>query len=96
MQWKNKGKLKEINELDLELPGLVPGTSKIYINPSFCPYFKNLAYNCRQLKNAKLISGVVYEDDGNLKIKSLNGNFVKIQHESDLTERFPTFGFNFS
>ena len=93
---QNKGKLKTIEELDLVLPGLVPGTSKIYINPSFCPYFKNLAYNCRLLKNAKLISEVVYEDEGTLKIKTFNGNFVKILHESDLTERFPTFKFNFS
>ena len=93
---KNKGKLKSIENLNLQLPGLIPGTSKVYINPSFCPYFKKLAYNCRLLKNANHVAGVVYEDDGTLKIKTLNGNYLKIQHETDLKERFPHFEFNFS
>ena len=89
---ENKSKLKSIADLDLDLPGLDP-TSRIFINPSYCPYYKTLAYNCRLLKKENLIVGVIYEDDSTLKIKTMDGSFVRIQHENDLTERFPDFEF---
>lgn len=92
---KNKTKLKSLAELGLHLEGLTP-ESKIFINPSYCPYFKTLAYNCRLLKTKKLITSVIYEDDATLKIKTLNDNYIKIRHESDLTERFPHFEFKFN
>ena len=91
---ENKSKLKSIAALDLQLPGL-DATSRIFINPSYCPYYKTLAYNCRLLKKENLIVGVIYEDDSTLKIKTMNGDFVRIQHENDLTERFPNFEFVF-
>ena len=90
---EKKSKLKSIPEIGLELPGLNPN-SKIYINPSFCPYYKSLAYNCRLLKKENLIVGVIYEDDSTLKIKTMEGDFIRIQHESDLTDRFTNFEFS--
>ena len=90
---KNKIKLKSIANLPLDLDGLDAENGKI--NPSFCPHYKNLAYNCRQLKNGHQIASVLYEDDATLKIKLLDGSYVKVQHEKDLMDRFPAFSFSF-
>ena len=35
-----------------------------------------------------MISNVKVNDDGSIKIKTLEGKFVKISHESDLLSRF--------
>ena len=59
------------------------------------PYFSNLAYNCRLLKKGNLISKVITEDNGTLKIVTLNNEFIKIKHETDLTSRFRRFEFKF-
>ena len=40
----NKNKLKNLNELDLDIPG-INANSKIFIQASQSPYIKNLAYN---------------------------------------------------
>ena len=88
--FKNKGKLKDLFTLNIDING-VDDESKIYIRPSLCPYFRTLAYNCRLLKKYNLISFVFTNDDGTLKIKTLNDSYVKIFHESDLTSRFNQF-----
>ena len=90
----NKNKLKDITSLNMNINGLTED-SKIYINPSLSKYFKNLQYNCRVLKRHGLIKGVKTSDDGVIKIKTLNDEFIKISHESDLINRFDQFA-NFS
>ena len=90
----NKNKLRNIDELDLDIPG-INQNSKIFIQASQSPYIKNLAFNCRLLKRSHLIAQVITGKDGRLTIKTLDGDFIKIGHEHDLTENFPTFG-NFS
>ena len=87
----NKKKLKDINELDLDLPGLNPD-SRIFIRASQSPYVKTLAYNCRLLKRSNLIAHIITGKDGRLTIRTLDGDYVKITHEDDLTSKFPDFG----
>ena len=71
--------------------------SRIYINPSISKYFKNLQYNCRVLKRHGMIKSVKTGDDGVIKIKTLNDEFIKVSHESDLLKRFNQFqNFSFS
>ena len=86
----NKRKLKDIDELDLDIPGLNP-ESKIYIRASQSPYTKTLAYNCRLLKRNNLIAQVITGKDGRLTIRTLDGEYVKVGHEEDLTSKFPNF-----
>ena len=90
----NKNKLKSLKELHIPIIGL-NDDSKIFIRPSLCPYFRTLAYNCRLLRNSKLIQSVFTSDDGSIKIKTLDNSFNKISHETDLTSRFKDFQ-NFS
>ena len=80
----NKKLLKDLNDLNLEIPGL-NANSKIFIRASQSPYVKNLAYNCRQLKRSNKIAQVITGKDGRLTIKTLDGDFLKIGHEHDLT-----------
>ena len=87
----NKRKLKDIADLDLDLPGLGPDT-KIFIRASQSPYVKSLAYNCRLLKRSNLIAQVITAKDGRLTIRTLDGDYIKIAHEEDLTSKFPGFG----
>ena len=68
---RKKNKLKNLSSLDINIAGLTP-TSEIYIKPSLSPYNNTLAYNCRLLKRDNLILKVITEDDGTLKIKTLN------------------------
>lgn len=91
---QNKSKLKNLDELDLDIPG-INANSKIFIQASQSPYVKNLAYNCRLLKRNNLIAQVITGKDGRLTIKTLDGNYIKISHEQDLKDNFPRFG-NFS
>ena len=86
----NKRKLKDIEELDLDIPGL-NADSKIYISASQSPYIKTLAYNCRLLKRSNLIAQVITGKDGRLTIRTLDGDYVKVGHEEDLTSKFPDF-----
>ena len=88
--FKNKNKLKHLNTLNLDINGLEKD-SKIFIRPSMCPYFKSLAYNRRILKRNNLIARVITEDDGSLKIKTLQDSYLKITHEKDLLDKFPQF-----
>ena len=90
----NKAKLKNLNTLEIDIIGLTP-TSHIYIKPSLSPYNGKLAYNCRLLKRDGKIAKVITEDDGTIKIVTLNNDFIKIKHESDLVKRFKNFSFTF-
>ena len=86
----NKGKLRNLKALNIDLNGLTDESS-LFIRPSLCPYFRTLAYNCRLLKRNGLIASTTTSDDGTIKIKTLDNEFVKINHESDLTSRFTNF-----
>jgi len=82
---ENKKKLKNLKDMNIDIPGLHEDSS-IYIKASLCPYYKSLAYNCRLLKKDNLISGVLVSDDGIVKINIgdvQNPRFIKIKHESE-------------
>ena len=87
---KNKAKLKNLASLNLEINGL-DSNSQIYLRPSLCPYYKRLQYNCWLLRRNQQIKQVRTEDDGVIKIKTLDNVFVKISHEMDLRKKFPQF-----
>ena len=92
---ENKHKLKDLALLEIDIPGLNEN-SRIYINASQCPYYKCLAYNCRLLKRKGLISGHFTSKDGRITIKTHDEEFIKITHETELTQNFPLFReFNF-
>ena len=93
----NKSKLKNLDDLDLEIPGL-NADSKIFIRANQSPYIKNLAFNCRRLKRSNQIAQVITGKDGRLTVKTLDGNYIKIGHEQDLRVNFPhydNFSFNY-
>ncbi len=87
---ENKSKLRNLSELNIQMAGL-DGNSRIYIRPSLCSYYKNLSYNCRLLKRNGLIERVNTANDGKISIKTMDGSYLRITHESDLTTRFPRF-----
>ena len=91
---RNKHKLKHLRSLNLQIDGLRED-SAIYIRPSLSPYYKKLAYNCRLLKRNKFIESTFTNDDGSIKIKTLQGRYVKIYHQQDLSSRFQDFTFYF-
>ncbi len=92
----NKHKLKDLADLRVNMAGLNQD-SRIYIRPSQCSYYKNLSYNCRILKRNNMIERVVTGNDGKITIKPLDGPFIKVAHETDLTKKFPRFQrFNFN
>ncbi len=86
----NKNKLKNLATLNVDIAGL-DANSRIFIRASQCPYQKNLAYNCRLLKRANLISQTNVGKDGKTIIKTLGNEYIKILHESELKSRFPDF-----
>lgn len=94
---QKKNRLQNLHEryTEVEMAGINAST-KIYIRPSQCAYYKNLAFNCRLLKRNNLISKVTTSNDGRISIKLLDESNVKIAHESTLVNLFPDFsGFNF-
>ena len=91
----NKSKLRNLENLGLQIPGLTDG-SQVFIRASQCPYFSNLAYNCRLLKRNNFIKTVFIDKEGRIQIKLVTDEKVKITHEVDLLERFPTFKFEFN
>ena len=94
---KNKSALKDLHSLGLKdfIPGINDDT-RIFLRASLCPYYSNLAYNCRLLKKHNLIAKALTCDDGSVKIVTFQGNFIKIIHESDLTSKFQNFDFSFN
>ena len=92
---KNKSKLKDLKDLNINMAGLTDN-SRIYIRPNQCSYYKNLSYNCRVLKRNGMIERITTSNEGKITIKTLDSSFMKITHETDLTDKFPRFGrFNF-
>ena len=90
--FKNKHKLQKLDTVAIESTGTAVVNSKsIFINPSFCVYFKKLAYNCRILKRNNLISSIYTDHEGNLKVKKMDGKWLKVTHETDLTNNFRDF-----
>ena len=65
-----------------------------YINESLSPSSKSLAFNCRQLKKANLVSDT-WCSNGKIKIKTLDDKVEIITHEYDLFTMFKDFK-NFS
>ena len=86
----NKSKLKNLSDLNIDIPGITEH-SRIYIRPSLCTYYKNLAYNCRVLKRSEMIERVIIANDGKISIKALDGSYLKIEHQTDLQNKFPRF-----
>ena len=70
------------------------GITKIYINENISPYFKTIAYHCRQL----LRSGKIFKSKseyGITKIKiTEDSNWTKINHDNVLMDLFPDEDFN--
>ena len=94
-QKKSRFKNIQTRFTDLDMAG-VDASTKIYIRPSQCAYYRNLAYNCRLLKRGNLISKVNISNDGRVSIKLLDDSLVKVGHESILLSHFPQFdNFNF-
>ena len=93
----NKRKLRDLGELDIDIPGINENT-RIFIRPSQCAYYKNLAYNCRLLKREGLVEKVINANDGRITIQRADSKeYVKVTHETVLTSTFPNFqDFNFS
>ena len=87
---RNKHKLKDLKDLYIDIAGL-KDDSRIFIRASQCSYYKNLAYNCRSLKRAGLISKVLTGKDGRVTIIKNDGNYLQINHESVLTSNFKNF-----
>ena len=93
--FENKGKLKTLNLQNVGIAG-INAESEVYIRPSLCPYYRNLAFNCRLLRNDKYIKSVFIGDNGNIKIRLLDDSYEKIRHESDLTDLFSEYNFKFN
>ena len=56
---------------------------------------KKFAYNCRLLKRNKFTESTFTNDDGSIKIKTLQGRYVNIYHQQDLSSCFQDFTFYF-
>ena len=87
----NKSKLKKLKDLRLDIAGITD-ESQIFIRASQCSYYKNLSFNCRKLKRARLISKVITGKDGRITIILNDGKkWLQVSHESDLITNFPEF-----
>ena len=93
---ENRKKLKNLSSLNIHMAGLTEN-SKIFIRPSLCPYYRKMAFNCRELKRKGLVKDVFTSDEGIVKIKiTPESDFIKVQHERTLLKYFPNFeGFSF-
>ena len=69
------------------------GKTKIFINENLSPANESIAYNCRKLRQAKIIDSC-YSRDGIICIKStVNNKPEKIHHMKELRDLFPEFVF---
>ena len=84
---------KDLNKYDLTKFG-IGRHQKIYINENLSQYMKTLSYYCRKLRRENLIFKTRMEN-GRLKIKiGEDGRWMKICHEQDLMDNFPTYNFD--
>ena len=93
--FENKKKLRNLDLTNPDLLEAIQGitiNTKFFIRASLCPYYKNLAYNCRLLKRNKIIHNTMTSDDGSVKILiDAEGSFEKLSHIEDLKRKFPHF-----
>ena len=87
----NKNKLKSMDKNDLNFKP----SGHIYINESLCPHYRLILGRCARLKKAEKI--VKYRTINGMVQIQLNehGNFIKLRHEDELTNLFPTHKFEF-
>ena len=64
--------------------------STFFVNESLSPSAKTLAFNCRKLKKAGLITDT-WCSNGKIKIKTLVNKIEVIAHEYDLFNLFSDF-----
>ena len=87
--FSNKKKLKNLDANSLT----IPEKSRVYINESLCPSYKNLWWKCKTLWKAGKITKF-FTSNGTIRIKTNQlGNSVPITHVSDLEGMFPDFDF---
>ena len=85
-------KMKRKDEVNLERIGFPKGM-KIFFNDNLCPYYRNLWYKCRHLKQAGLVK-YVWTSNGIVKVRrDENSPALKIVHNDDLSDHFPDFNF---
>ena len=87
---KNKHKLRNLNDLDIDVPG-INDDSRIFIRSSQCGYYKNLAYNCRKLKRNGDVEKIFTSSDGRITIQLPDRTYLKVTHSSVLSAKFPDF-----
>ncbi len=76
-----------------ERVNLPPGT-KIFVNENLSPNMKTVDHNARRLVNDGLIESSWFSN-AMVRLKCKNGNVLKVNHEADLFDNFPSYG-NFS
>ena len=87
---KNKNK-----NVDVEKIGIPIGT-KIFFNDNLCPYYRNLWFKCRKLKQSGLIK-YVWSKNGIVRIRRDEVSpVIRISHLDDISDEFPDFDFNSS
>ena len=87
----NKRKLRDISELNIDIPGINDDT-RIFVRASQCAFYKNLAFNCRMLKRNGDVSKIITAVDGKITIQRAdNLAYVKVTHGSVLSSNFPDF-----
>ena len=68
-----------------------PRGTRIYVNDNQSPNMRSLAYNARLLKNAGLITETWFSNAAVRIKRSPQSKTIKITHEKDLVDEFPTF-----
>ena len=87
---KNKNK-----NVDVEKIGIPIGT-KNFFNDNLCPYYRNLWFKCRKLKQSGLIK-YVWSKNGIVRIRRDEVSpVIRISHLDDISDEFPDFDFNSS
>ena len=80
---------KKLKGLNLSSIGI---NSAVYINDSFCRYYKNLSAKCKKLWLNKFIHGF-WTFNGSIRLKlTETGNVRAITRDADLEELFPGNG----
>jgi hypothetical protein len=86
---KNKKKLAGLDK-NLNFPD---GT-KIFLNPNLSPSMRSLHFNARRLKKDNKIADTWFSNAA-VKIRHLDGSFLKVEHEFELYTAFPNYEFSF-
>ena len=91
----NRGKMKDLSDMDKQALGLPKENGQIYLNEHLTQHNSQLAFYCRRLKKNKLITNLSTKK-GLVKIQGKFGGpnddgitWLKIAHENDLRKLFP-------